>query len=107
MADSNPPLSAPPLPLAPLLPAIGDSTRWAILGALSEGEPLMVIELAGRLQRSPTVISKHLAVLRKAGAVEIGRGHLYQIPAPYLKDRCLVDYGHCLLRLGSPADAGK
>jgi hypothetical protein len=45
--------------------------------------------------------SKHLAVLRKAGAVVQGRGRLYQIPPPHLPapGERIVDFGHCLLRL--------
>jgi DNA-binding transcriptional ArsR family regulator len=97
--------TAPLLPLEPLLFAIGDPTRWGILTELSAGEPLMVIELAQRLRRSDSLISKHLAVLRKAGAVISGRGRLYQIPAQFLPEpgKRIVDYGHCLLRLDPQA----
>jgi hypothetical protein len=44
--------------------------------------------------------SKHLAVLRKAGAVVQGRGRLYQIPPQHLPSpgERVVDFGHCLLR---------
>ena len=105
MTDSASPVVSVPTafpPLAPLLAAVGNPTRWAILAELSAGEPLMVIELGDRLGCTPTLVSKHLAVLRKSGAVIIGRGKLYQIPAAYLKDPAqrLVDYGHCLLRFG-------
>ena len=60
----------------------------------------MVIEIAERLRRSADLVSKHLAVLRQAGVVEIGRGRLYQIPPHYLPTpgERLVDFGHCLLR---------
>jgi DNA-binding transcriptional ArsR family regulator len=93
----NPPL----LPLAPVAAALNDPKRWAILAELSLGEPLMVKEIAQRLRRPPTTISKHLAVLRAAGMVVIGRGGLYQIPSQFLISRELrhVDFGHCLLRL--------
>ena len=45
--------------------------------------------------------SKHLAGLRKAGAVVQGRGRLYQIPPQHLPapGKKIVDFGHCLLRL--------
>jgi hypothetical protein len=45
--------------------------------------------------------SKHLAVLRKAGAVVQGRGRLYQISPQHLiaPGERVVDFGHCLLRL--------
>ena len=102
------PLSSPEhlphLPIDPLVTAIGDPTRWAILAELSAGEPLMVKELAQRLHRSPSLVSKHLAVLRRAGAVVSGRGRLYQIPAHFLAaaDKRHIDFGHCLLRLPRP-----
>lgn len=97
--------SAPPRPpLKPMLKALGEPLRWRILVELSAGEPLMVIELAGRLRRSPDLISKHLAVLRAAGMVETGRGRLYQIPRPYVPTpgERVLDFGHCLLRLAAP-----
>ena len=88
-------------PLKPLLRALGDPVRWRILAELSAGEPLMVLELAERLGRSADGVSKHLAVLREAGAVEVGRGRLYQIPKAYLveSDERVLDFGHCLLRM--------
>jgi DNA-binding transcriptional ArsR family regulator len=100
------PQNQPKLPFNPLIGAIGEPTRWAILSELSLGEPLMVKELAQKLRRSPTLISKHLAVLRKAGAVVIGRGGLYQIPSHFLtsKENRHVDFGHCLLRLPKSVD---
>jgi DNA-binding transcriptional ArsR family regulator len=101
--DSSPSTqpTLPQLPFNPLIAAIGEPTRWAILSELSAGEPLMVKELAERLKRSSTVISKHMAVLRRAGVVVIGRGGLYQIPANFLAstEKRHVDFGHCLLRL--------
>jgi DNA-binding transcriptional ArsR family regulator len=92
-------------PLEPLLAALGAPVRWKILRELAAGEPLMVIEIAERIRESASLTSKHLAVLRKARAVETGRAGLYKIPTPYLKDPAqrLVDYGHCVLRLAEPA----
>lgn len=87
--------------LAPLLAAIGDPVRWRILSELSAGEPLMVVEIAERIGRDAGLVSKHLAVLRKAGLVVSGRARLYQIPLQFLPSpgQRVVDYGHCLLRL--------
>src|ERR1017187_2253646 len=95
------PENVPHLPIDPLVAAVGHPTRWAILAELSAGEPLMVKEIAQRLRRSPSLVSKHLAVLRRAGAVVSGRGRLYQIPSHFLAapDKRHVDFGHCLLRL--------
>lgn len=97
-------LPTPPWPrLASLLHAIGDPVRWRILDELSAGEPLMVVEMAGRLGRSADLVSKHLAVLREAGLVETGRGRLYQIAKPYrpAPGERLLDFGHCVLRMGA------
>ncbi len=88
----------PPLDLAPLLSAIGDLNRWKILQVLSRSEPLMVIEIAPRIGHSADNTSKHLALLRKAGAVLRGRGNLYQIPPAYLVSLGVIDYGSILLR---------
>ena len=91
-------------PLTPLLRGIGEPLRWRILAELSAGEPLMVMEIAERLRRSADLISKHLAVLRQSGVVEIGRGRLYQIPPHYLPTpgERVLDFGHCLLRFDPP-----
>lgn len=95
------PENIPHLAVTPLVTAVGDPLRWAILAELADGEPLMVKEIAQRLGRKPSIVSKHLAVLRAAGAVVQGRGRLYQIP-PHFRiapDQRHVDFGHCLLRL--------
>lgn len=91
-------------PLWPLLTGLGEPVRWRILSELSAGEPLMVMEIAARLRRSADLVSKHLAVLRKAGVVEVGRGRLYQIPRRYLPTpgERVLDFGHCLLRMDAP-----
>ena len=80
--------------------ALGHPLRWRILAELSDGAPLMVVELARRLGRSPALISKHLRVLRQAGMVVIGQAGLYRIPPQYLPSpgQRVVDYGPCLLR---------
>jgi DNA-binding transcriptional ArsR family regulator len=95
------PENIPHPPLDALLAAIGAPLRWAILAELGSGEPRMVKEIAQQLRRSPTLISKHMAVLRRAGVVVCGRGGLYQIPAHFraAPDKQHVDFGHCLLRL--------
>jgi len=95
------------LALGPLLKGLSDPTRWGILAELSLGEPLMVKSIAKRLGCSATVISKHMAVLRRTGAVVIGEGGLYRIPAAFLPvpGQRLVDLGHCLLRFDA-ATAG-
>jgi DNA-binding transcriptional ArsR family regulator len=96
------PAPVQPLPsLDRLASALGHPARWKILKELSLGEPRMVRELAKVAGCSPDMTSKHLAVLRKAGAVVQGRGRLYQIPSQHLTapGEHVVDFGHCLLRL--------
>jgi DNA-binding transcriptional ArsR family regulator len=99
------PLSSPenvPLPTIDLLlAAIGAPVRWAILTELASGEPRMVKEIAHKLGRSPTLVSKHMALLRRAGVVEIGRAGVYQIPRQFVvaPDKRHIDFGHCLLRM--------
>jgi|SRR5665213_2060003 len=94
------PENIPHLPIDALVKAIGAPLRWAILTELASGEPRMVKEIAQKLRRSPTLVSKHMAVLRHAGVVEIGRAGVYQIPAHFVvaPDMRHIDFGHCLLR---------
>lgn len=84
-----------------LTAALGEKKRWGILAELSDGEPLMVVEIAERIKRKPDLVSKHLAVLRKAGMVVTGQAGMYRIPKQFLPTpgRRIVDYGYCLLRL--------
>ena len=82
--------------------AIGEPTRWRILAELSKGEPRMVIELARAVGRTETVVSKHLAVLRKTRVVEIGRGRMYHILAPYRVESGVLDFGYGRLRMAGP-----
>lgn len=50
--------------------ASSDATRWRILLELGQGDALQVGELARRTGRPPDAISKHAALLRRAGLVE-------------------------------------
>ena len=89
------------IPLESLTFILAEATRWRILAELSLGEPRMVVELARKLGRTPTNISKHLTVLRDAGLVVAGSGRLYRIadafrPATGQRE---IDFGVCLLRL--------
>lgn len=93
-------VAVPTLLVGPLVKAVGDPLRWAIVRELSSGEPRMVIEIARALRKPPTLISKHLVWLRKAGAVVTGRGRLYSIPPQFVPSPGdgVVDYGHFVLR---------
>lgn len=90
------------LPLGALLKAIGDQTRWRILRLLAEGEPLMVTEVARAVGLNDSAAAKQLAVLRRAGVVQTGRGRLQQLSKGVLLDKQArtLDLGFLLLRLG-------
>jgi predicted transcriptional regulator len=96
--------AAPELSLEAVIMAIGDRTRWKILAELSSGEPRMVTEIAKRLGRSPSIISKHMAALQYAGMAVTGRGRLWQVPAQFIVPGAKreLDFGHCRLRLPEP-----
>jgi predicted transcriptional regulator len=80
--------------------ALSAPVRLAILGALSDGQPRMVNELARMVGQKPGLVSKHLWVLRWAGMVEMNR-RLHQVPAAYIAsvEKRHLDFGNCLLRL--------
>ena len=84
-----------------MVKALGNPVRWKMLQALSHGEPLTIGELAAAGGCFYDNAGRHLIVLRRAGLVIQGRGHLYQIPKQYLATpgRPHIDYGHCLLRM--------
>ena len=81
--------------------ALGHKRRWKILKELSGGEPRTISELAAVAGCSYDNAAQHLKLMRDAGLIVSGRGHLYQIPKQFLPTpgEAVVDYGHCLLRL--------
>jgi len=91
----------PPPKFEHLFVALAHTARWKILKELSRGEPLMAIELAKAAGCSAGMVSKHLAMLRKAGMVKQGRGRLYQLHDHHLPaaGQNTLDFGHCVLRL--------
>ena len=93
------------LPIEKLLPAMCEPIRWRILSELSSGAPLMVKEIAQRLKCSPSLASKHVGVLRRAGLIIVGHAGVYLIPAHFIVSATErhVDFGHCLIRLPAPA----
>jgi ArsR family transcriptional regulator len=58
--------------LAPMLRALGDETRLRIFALLTKAE-LCVCEIEDILDLSQSLVSNHLAVLRRAGLVESRR----------------------------------
>lgn len=68
--------------------AIGDATRFRILGLLSENGRLCVTALANRLQVAQPTVSQHLKVLKTARLVRserIGNHNHYTIQPDTLK----------------------
>ena len=90
----------PTIPFETLVTTLGAPVRCAILGAMSDGQPRMIIEIAKMIGQKPGLVSKHMAVLRATGMVIVNR-RLYQIPAQYIvaAEKRHLDFGHCLLRL--------
>jgi DNA-binding transcriptional ArsR family regulator len=67
--------------LAPMLKALADEHRLAILLTLAEG-PRSVIELMGELGISQTLVSHHLKALRECRLVSVtpkGRSNVYSM----------------------------
>lgn len=106
MSDSTPnPINQPILQRNAVARALGCPTRWDILKALAAGEPMGAGELGKIAGCNVSTACKHMRILAAAGLVEQGRGRLYRIP-PYCQPtpgQRVVDYGHCLLRLGLEA----
>ncbi len=99
----NTPVNPPNPPLMKfdaLVKTLGAPSRCAILGALSDGQPRMVNEIAEITGMKPGAVSKPMAFLLGAGLVELNQ-RLYRVPAAYVADvsKRHLDFGHCLLRL--------
>jgi DNA-binding transcriptional ArsR family regulator len=96
-----PSAAAPTLRLETVLTCISSTTRWDILRELADGGSLMVSELSRRTGWDAPVISKHLAILRKAGIVINPRGRLFEIAPQCVADKSqrLLDFGWCTLRM--------
>jgi len=98
ISDQTPAPVRPALPLEDATAAIGNATRWKILAALAEGEPLMVADVAARVGLSPTSASKQLMYLRSLGAVGITR-RLHHISKKLPQPRPnQIDFGYFVAR---------
>ena len=108
MSDSLPPATVdasgltpqPPMSFVELTKVLREPLRWRILRELASGERLMVIEIAKRIRKPATLVSKHLTVLRKARLVAI-RQRLHYMPDGLNvdTDTRVLDLGYCVLRL--------
>ena len=98
------PASIQPLPDRALLAAaLARPERWLILKELSKGEPCMTKDLAKIIGKSPDLTAKQMVMLTYAGIAVQAHGRLYSIPKQYLPQpgQPILDFGHCLLRLGA------
>jgi DNA-binding transcriptional ArsR family regulator len=75
-------------PLSQTLSALADPTRRAILAQLSRGDA-SVVELAKPFEITPQAVSKHVAVLERAGLVS--RRREAQRNVSHLEPRPLVE----------------
>jgi predicted transcriptional regulator len=92
-----------------LLAALGNPVRWQVLRLLATEGPQSVNDLAARVDRAQHSMSKHLQILRAAGAVVMapgtdgdGRKLFHAIPPGCLREGAQgkeIDYGKCVLRL--------
>ena len=83
---------------------LSDATRWRILLELAKRDALPVAELAKRTGRPPAAISRHMAMMLKAGLVERVFSTCYTLPAALLPapGATTIDLGPCLLKLPAP-----
>lgn len=93
----------PVLRLHTVLSVISSPTRWRILREMANGDQVAVVELAERLGETPAGISKHMAVFRDSGMVNLGRNRLYSLGEQFIvdKEQRTVDFGWCVLRLNA------
>jgi DNA-binding transcriptional ArsR family regulator len=87
-------------PSQKLLTAVSSLTRWKILAAILAEGPMGVTDLASALRMDASLLSKHVAVLRKAGILYKGRGRLSYLaehlrPAPGVNE---IDFGYFVVR---------
>ena len=84
--------------------ALSDATRWRLLLELAQGHALPVGELAKRTGRPAGAVSRHMALLRKAGLVERVFSTCYALPAAMqpAPGAATIDIGPCLLKLALP-----
>jgi DNA-binding transcriptional ArsR family regulator len=87
--------------------ALGDATRYGIVGLLVKQGRLSVSQLMEALDKPQDTVSKHLRVLRELGVVEArqddtvdARRQLYAIVEKYRVADGVLDFGFCLLRFG-------
>jgi len=98
----------PPVAFAALFAALGDTTRLALVGTLSSGQPASIAQLTAGSRLTRQAITKHLGVLRRSGMVHstrAGREQLFTLnPRPmhemqHYLDRVSHQWDQALARL--------
>jgi DNA-binding transcriptional ArsR family regulator len=100
------PEPTPADPIATLAQLLNHPARWRIFHALAAGEALPVKEVARRVGKPVTNVSKYLIDMRKAGYLEKAYGVTYRLAPAYLPapGSGVIDLGPCLLKIPqSPA----
>ncbi|HAO77991.1 MAG TPA: hypothetical protein DCQ92_03245 [Verrucomicrobia subdivision 3 bacterium] len=106
---ATPAVAGPGLDMVTLLLAAGNPVRWQVLQMLATEGPKSVTDLAARTNRLQHSMTKHMQVLRAAGAVVMVAGTdgdrrklFHALPPGCLRDGANgkeIDYGVCVLRL--------
>lgn len=84
-SNLNPPAPAPDAPqpakparkpptAAEFFAALGNQVRWAAVKLMADGQEVSAIQVAKALGRDFDMVSKHLRILRRVGAVRWKRG---------------------------------
>jgi DNA-binding transcriptional ArsR family regulator len=80
---------------ASVFAALGDETRLALIGKLSDGPPQSISRLAGGSTLTRQAVTKHLRVLESAGVVRsmrAGRESLFEFrPEPLAELRSYIE----------------
>jgi predicted ArsR family transcriptional regulator len=94
-----------------LLQALCNPARWEVIRLLAVEGPQSVNALADRVDRAQHSMSKHLQILRAAGAVVVvagtdgdGRKLFHALPPGSVREGALgreIDFGGCVIRLGA------
>jgi DNA-binding transcriptional ArsR family regulator len=85
----------PPRDPAPVFAALGDRTRLALLGRLSDGQARSIASLSADVSQTRQAVTKHLHVLEGAGLVassRVGRESRYAFrPDAVVEARAYLD----------------
>lgn len=91
--------------------ALGNEARWAAVKMLADGQELTSIQIAKALGRDFDMVSKHMRILRRVGAVKRKRGEdertrLYFIPPENRPEPGVLQWGWLRVQLRPPEEPG-